>query len=48
MSEIDLLIEDDEDVDNLANKFLMFNLGDEEYGIDLIGFNDDTNVTKEK
>ena len=35
MSEIDLFVEDDEDVDNLSNKYLMFNLGDEEYGIDI-------------
>ena len=35
MSEIDLFIEDDEDVDNQSNKYLMFNLGKEEYGIDI-------------
>ena len=35
MSEIDLFIEDDEDVDNQSNKYLMFKLGDEEYGIDI-------------
>ena len=28
-------VEDDEDVDNQSNKYLMFNLGDEEYGIDI-------------
>ena len=32
MSEIDLFIEDDEDIDN---KYLMFKLGNEEYGIDI-------------
>lgn len=35
MSEIDLFIEDDEDIDNQSNKYLMFNLGNEEYGIDI-------------
>jgi len=35
MSEIDLFIEDDEDVDNQSNKYLMFALGSEEYGIDI-------------
>ena len=35
MSEIDLFIEDDEDVDNQSNKYLMFKLGNEEYGIDI-------------
>ena len=32
---IDLFIEDEEDVDNQSNKYLMFNPGDEEYGIDI-------------
>jgi len=35
MSDIDLFIEDDEDDDNQSNKYLMFNLGSEEYGIDI-------------
>ena len=35
MSEIDLFIEDDEDVDNQSTKYLMFQLGNEEYGIDI-------------
>lgn len=35
MSEIDLFIEDDEDVDNQLSKYLMFKLGNEEYGIDI-------------
>ena len=35
MADIDLLVEDDEDVDNQSGKYLMFNLGDEEYGIDI-------------
>ncbi len=35
MSEIDLFIEDDEDVDNQISKYLMFKLGNEEYGIDI-------------
>ena len=35
MSEIDLTLEDDEDVNNQANKYLMFSLGNEEYGIDI-------------
>ncbi len=35
MADIDLLVEDDEDVDNQSSKYLMFNLGDEEYGIDI-------------
>ena len=35
MSDIDLFIEDDEDVDNQSNKYLMFQLGNEEYGIDI-------------
>ena len=33
MSDIDLMVEDDEDVQE--NKFLMFKLGEEEYGIDI-------------
>ena len=35
MSDIDLLVEDDEDIDNQSNKYLMFNLGKEEYCIDI-------------
>ncbi len=35
MADIDLLVEDDEDLDNQSAKYLMFNLGDEEYGIDI-------------
>ncbi len=35
MSEIDLFNEEDEDVDNQSNKYLMFHLGAEEYGIDI-------------
>ncbi len=35
MSEIDLMVEDDEDTENQANKYLLFILGDEEYGIDI-------------
>lgn len=35
MSDIDLLVEDDEDVDSQSNKYLMFKLGNEEYGIDI-------------
>ena len=36
MSDIDLLIDDDEDQDSQSKKYLMFNLGNEEYGIDYI------------
>jgi purine-binding chemotaxis protein CheW len=35
MSEIDLFIEDDEDINIQSNKYLMFTLGNEEYGIDI-------------
>jgi purine-binding chemotaxis protein CheW len=35
MSDIDLMVEDDEDIDNQSDKYLMFNLGKEEYGIDI-------------
>jgi len=35
MADIDLLVEDDEDFDNQSNKYLMFKLGEEEYGIDI-------------
>jgi hypothetical protein len=33
MSDIDLMIEDDEDLEQQADKFLMFKLGSEEYGV---------------
>ncbi|MCK5673531.1 MAG: purine-binding chemotaxis protein CheW [Spirochaetales bacterium] len=35
MSDIDIFIEDDEDIDSQPNKYLMFQLGTEEYGIDI-------------
>jgi purine-binding chemotaxis protein CheW len=35
MSDIDLMVDDDEDVEQQADKFLMFKLGEEEYGIDI-------------
>ena len=35
MADIDLLAEDDEDIDNQSDKYLMFKLGNEEYGIDI-------------
>ena len=35
MSEIDLLIEEDEEIDQQVEKYLLFNLGEEEYGIDI-------------
>ena len=35
MSDIDLMVEDDEDLEQQADKFLMFKLGSEEYGIDI-------------
>ena len=35
MSDIDLLVEEDEDIDNQSDKYLMFTLGNEEYGIDI-------------
>jgi purine-binding chemotaxis protein CheW len=35
MGDIDLMVEDDEDLEQQADKFLMFKLGEEEYGIDI-------------
>ena len=35
MGDIDLTVEDDEDLEQQADKFLMFKLGSEEYGIDI-------------
>ncbi|MDA3941231.1 MAG: chemotaxis protein CheW [Spirochaetia bacterium] len=35
MSDIDLMVEDDDDLEQLADKYLMFMLGSEEYGIDI-------------
>ena len=35
MSDIDLMVEDDDDLEQQADKFLMFMLGSEEYGIDI-------------
>jgi purine-binding chemotaxis protein CheW len=35
MSDIDLMVEDDEDLELQTDKFLMFRLGAEEYGIDI-------------
>ncbi|MDA3938198.1 MAG: chemotaxis protein CheW [Spirochaetia bacterium] len=35
MREIDLMVEDDEDSELQSDKFLMFKLGSEEYGIDI-------------
>lgn len=35
MADIDLLVEDDDDIDNQSDKYLMFKLGEEEYGIDI-------------
>jgi len=35
MSDIDLMVEDDEDLEQQSDKFLMFKLGEEEYGIDI-------------
>ncbi|MCK5196947.1 MAG: purine-binding chemotaxis protein CheW [Spirochaetales bacterium] len=36
MGDIDLMVEDDiDDIDNKFNKYLMFKLGNEEYGIDI-------------
>ncbi len=35
MADIDLMVEDDEDLEQLSDKFLMFKLGEEEYGIDI-------------
>ena len=35
MGDIDLMVEDDEDLEQQADKFLMFKLGKEEYGIDI-------------
>ena len=35
MSDIDLMVEDDEDLEQQEDKFLMFKLGKEEYGIDI-------------
>jgi purine-binding chemotaxis protein CheW len=35
MSEIDLMVEDEKDLKTQANKYLLFKLGNEEYGIDI-------------
>lgn len=35
MADIDLLVEDDEDLDLQTTKYLLFNLGEEEFGIDI-------------
>jgi purine-binding chemotaxis protein CheW len=35
MSDIDLMVDDDDDLEQQADKFLMFKLGEEEYGIDI-------------
>ncbi len=35
MGDIDLMVEDDDDLEQQADKFLMFMLGSEEYGIDI-------------
>ncbi len=35
MSEIELIVEEDEEIDQQTEKYLLFNLGQEEYGIDI-------------
>ena len=35
MADIDLMVEEDEEIDLQTEKYLLFNLGEEEYGIDI-------------
>jgi purine-binding chemotaxis protein CheW len=35
MADIDLMVEEDEEIDQQTEKYLLFNLGKEEYGIDI-------------